>query len=234
MSCVLASQVRKPQRYLQPLTKRIRRQHHSVMNGFAFGTLSLATATAVGAASFMDARKKVALPVITMIQNEFNKRVMSLCPSLNAPYKPVPFLTNGHVETIFAAWFRRLPNLKYRRECITRPDNGTVALDWCMQAEVSTTALNSQQKLHALNIRSSKSTYQYWVVGQLQEPGLFHSDVMFSLSPPPTIPWWHVQRWRQGHQASTDHPHHGLLCHFQTAVAPSFKHECGFSSCLPL
>jgi pimeloyl-ACP methyl ester carboxylesterase len=46
------------------------------------------------------------------------------------PYKPFPLLTNRHVETIFAAFFRSLPNIKYRRECLRMADGGTVALDW--------------------------------------------------------------------------------------------------------
>lgn len=49
---------------------------------------------------------------------------------LEKPYKPYPLLTNRHVETIFAAFFRSLPKLTFRRECLRMPDGGTVALDW--------------------------------------------------------------------------------------------------------
>jgi hypothetical protein len=49
---------------------------------------------------------------------------------LEKPYKPFPLLTNRHVETIFAAFFRSLPKLTFRRECLRMPDGGTVALDW--------------------------------------------------------------------------------------------------------
>jgi hypothetical protein len=53
-----------------------------------------------------------------------------LAEELEKPYKPFPLLTNRHVETIFAAFFRSLPRLPFRRECLRMPDGGTVALDW--------------------------------------------------------------------------------------------------------
>ncbi|XP_010919344.2 embryogenesis-associated protein EMB8 [Elaeis guineensis] len=51
--------------------------------------------------------------------------------SLQPPYKRFPFLGwNRHVETIFAAFFRSLPRVALRRECLRTRDDGTVALDW--------------------------------------------------------------------------------------------------------
>ncbi|PIA34856.1 hypothetical protein AQUCO_03700257v1 [Aquilegia coerulea] len=51
--------------------------------------------------------------------------------SLNRPYNPYPLVCwNRHVETIFASFFRSLPGVKFRRECLRTPDNGTVSLDW--------------------------------------------------------------------------------------------------------
>ncbi|KAI9092288.1 hypothetical protein K1719_027788 [Acacia pycnantha] len=50
---------------------------------------------------------------------------------LSRPYSPFPFFaSNCHVETIFAAFFRSVPQVKYRRQCIRTKDDGTVALDW--------------------------------------------------------------------------------------------------------
>ena len=40
------------------------------------------------------------------------------------------WLWNGHVETIYAAKFRRSPNLQYNRELLAMPDGGTVAVDF--------------------------------------------------------------------------------------------------------
>ncbi|KAK1258391.1 Embryogenesis-associated protein EMB8 [Acorus gramineus] len=52
-------------------------------------------------------------------------------PSLNRPYKPFPVIGwNCHTETIFAAFFRALPDVRYRRECLRTRDDGAVALDW--------------------------------------------------------------------------------------------------------
>ncbi|XP_050268866.1 embryogenesis-associated protein EMB8-like [Quercus robur] len=60
----------------------------------------------------------------------------SVLPALNStltriPYNPFPLIGwNCHVETVYAAYFRSLPDVKLRRECIRTKDNGTVALDW--------------------------------------------------------------------------------------------------------
>lgn len=45
-------------------------------------------------------------------------------------YKQYPLIKNRHQETIFAALFRSLPKVTFRRECLRTADNGTVALDW--------------------------------------------------------------------------------------------------------
>jgi len=59
--------------------------------------------------------------------------VVMLVPKLTElekDYKPFPLLANRHVETVFAAFFRSLPKLTFRRECVRMADGGTVALDW--------------------------------------------------------------------------------------------------------
>ncbi|CAA6663340.1 unnamed protein product [Spirodela intermedia] len=48
------------------------------------------------------------------------------------PYDVFPILGwNNHLETIFAAFFRSVPEVCLRRECIRTIDDGSVALDWC-------------------------------------------------------------------------------------------------------
>lgn len=50
---------------------------------------------------------------------------------LKLPYKPFPFIGwNCHVETIFAAFFRSIPDVRFSRECLRTKDNGAVSLDW--------------------------------------------------------------------------------------------------------
>ena len=50
---------------------------------------------------------------------------------LTRPYNPFPLLGwNCHVETIYAAYFRSLPDVRLHRECIRTEDNGSVAIDW--------------------------------------------------------------------------------------------------------
>lgn len=47
------------------------------------------------------------------------------------PYEPFPVLGwNCHLETIFAAFFRSVPDVRLRRECLRTADGGAVALDW--------------------------------------------------------------------------------------------------------
>ncbi|MQM06440.1 hypothetical protein Taro_039258 [Colocasia esculenta] len=46
-------------------------------------------------------------------------------------YEPFPVLGwNCHLETIFAAFFRSVPDVRLRRECLRTADDGAVALDW--------------------------------------------------------------------------------------------------------
>ncbi|XP_071701814.1 embryogenesis-associated protein EMB8-like [Rutidosis leptorrhynchoides] len=50
---------------------------------------------------------------------------------LDRPYNHYPiFGSNCHVETIFAAFFRNVPDVIYKRECLRTKDDGTVTLDW--------------------------------------------------------------------------------------------------------
>lgn len=47
------------------------------------------------------------------------------------PYNPFPIIaSNRHIETIFASFFRSLPSVALRRECLRTRDDGAVALDW--------------------------------------------------------------------------------------------------------
>ncbi|KAK7263966.1 hypothetical protein RJT34_31566 [Clitoria ternatea] len=50
---------------------------------------------------------------------------------LSRPYNPFPLIaSNRHLETIFAAFFRSVPDVRLRRECLRTQDGGAVALDW--------------------------------------------------------------------------------------------------------
>ncbi len=58
--------------------------------------------------------------------------LISEAPATCRTYQPLPFLTNCHVETIFAAKTRIVPQLKYQREVVMMPDGGCVSLDYEM------------------------------------------------------------------------------------------------------
>ncbi|GAV88905.1 Abhydrolase_6 domain-containing protein [Cephalotus follicularis] len=54
-----------------------------------------------------------------------------LSNTLTRPYNPFPLIGwNRHVETIFASFFRQIPDVKLRRECLRTKDDGAVSLDW--------------------------------------------------------------------------------------------------------
>lgn len=59
-----------------------------------------------GLLAWLDARRKAAVPQITVQATKSNQELADACPVLQKVYHPTPFLTNGHAETILAAWFR--------------------------------------------------------------------------------------------------------------------------------
>ncbi|XP_002971512.2 embryogenesis-associated protein EMB8 [Selaginella moellendorffii] len=51
-------------------------------------------------------------------------------------YRAFPVIgSNRHVETVFAAFYRHRPKMRFRRECLRMIDGGTVALDWPVMGE---------------------------------------------------------------------------------------------------
>lgn len=93
-------------------------------------TLALTVLSAMAVAAWASIRRKSSPSQITADPTQFNKGVLSRCPTINSVYRPFPFLTNGHVETIFASKTRRSPPVLYKRESFSTPDGGTVHLDY--------------------------------------------------------------------------------------------------------
>jgi predicted alpha/beta-fold hydrolase len=96
-------------------------------------TVFAATATVAAATTAFMTFKRSYKPQIKAKPTVWNESIRKLCPHLAEGYSMPFFLNNGHVETIFAAFFRSNPHLTYDREILTMPDGGSVALD----AEVS-------------------------------------------------------------------------------------------------
>ncbi|TYH98801.1 hypothetical protein ES332_A11G021900v1 [Gossypium tomentosum] len=70
-------------------------------------------------------------PSLEVIGGARNRFLPALHSALRHPYDPFPFIAwNPHVETIFASFFRSIPDVRLRRECLRTQDGGTVALDW--------------------------------------------------------------------------------------------------------
>jgi hypothetical protein len=89
------------------------------------GTVAAVAAAGTAAAMF----KKVMKPRVVAQPNKWNDALLALCPYFTKPYELPAILNNGHVETIFAALFRRRPHILYDRELVHMPDGGVVALD---------------------------------------------------------------------------------------------------------
>ena len=93
-------------------------------------TVALTVLSAMAISAWASVRRKASPAAMSAEPTQFNKGVLSRCPTINSPYRPFPFLTNGHVETIFASKTRRSPPVTYDRESFTCPDGGTVHLDY--------------------------------------------------------------------------------------------------------
>lgn len=92
---------------------------------FTVGTVAAVAAAGTAAAMF----KKVMKPRVVAQPNTWNDALLALCPYFTKSYELPAILNNGHVETIFAALFRRRPHILYNRELVHMPDGGVVALD---------------------------------------------------------------------------------------------------------
>ena len=101
------------------------------------GSAVLASAGGVAVSTIM---RKSFTPRIKAKPTKWNEAILKLCPHLSATYHLPAFLNNGHVETIFAALFRRNPHITYEREILHMPDGGVVALD----AEISSVVSGPQ------------------------------------------------------------------------------------------
>ncbi len=93
------------------------------------GRLLAGTALVVAAATAGAMYRKEMTPVVTAAATKWNQALLALMPSATAPYSLPLLLRNGHVETIYAAKFRKKPHLLYDREVLHMPDGGCVCLD---------------------------------------------------------------------------------------------------------
>ncbi|GMJ13774.1 hypothetical protein like AT3G50790 [Hibiscus trionum] len=70
-------------------------------------------------------------PSLEVIGGARDHFLPALYTNLRQPYNPFPLIAwNRHVETIFASFFRSVPDIRLRRECLRAKDGGSVSLDW--------------------------------------------------------------------------------------------------------
>ncbi|PKI51703.1 hypothetical protein CRG98_027866 [Punica granatum] len=70
-------------------------------------------------------------PSLEVVGGARQELFLPVLEALGRPYSPFPLIGwNRHLETIFASFFRSLPDVRLRRRCLRTPDGGSVALDW--------------------------------------------------------------------------------------------------------
>jgi hypothetical protein len=104
----------------------------------------------------LEAKRLTAKPKLSYQKTKFNEAVLSRMPALRTPYQPLPFLTNGHVETIWAAKCRSKVDLRYRRETLHMPDGGIATLDWRIPEDGDTVRDMAGALLRARFCRSTR------------------------------------------------------------------------------
>jgi hypothetical protein len=89
---------------------QVRRQQRMRLTALAAAPLGLtaaAAATAAGVGVAMARGSRELRPIAKGESTSWNSAMLSLCPSLTAPYRMPSWMPlGGHFETIFAAWFR--------------------------------------------------------------------------------------------------------------------------------
>lgn len=93
-------------------------------------TIALSVLGLIAIYAWQHARKHSRRADLILQRTSFNKGVLSRCPTINSVYQTWPFLSNGHVETIFASKLRRNPAVTYTRESFKTPDGGTIHIDY--------------------------------------------------------------------------------------------------------
>jgi len=61
---------------------------------------------------------------------DFNKRLVANCRQIHHKYYPIPFLHNGHIQTILQEYVFKTRKIHYTREMIQTPEQEIIGLDW--------------------------------------------------------------------------------------------------------
>ncbi|KAI8096462.1 Alpha/Beta hydrolase protein [Halteromyces radiatus] len=107
--------------------------------------------------------------------------LLSNCPSLDDTYSPTPYLFNGHLQTGYAAIFKRKsPHVIYERELLTLDDGGQLSLDWTVSQDRSfeNTTTPILVVLHGLTGGSHESYIHGVLEKVLQGPQPYRAVVM--------------------------------------------------------
>lgn len=133
----------RPHALMEPILSACMDMASSVPSVPAAIGIPVAGVLAVCLIAWADAKRLTSKPKLSYQPTKFNEGALSRMPTLRSLYKPLPFLTNGHVETIFAAKARKKVDVEYRRENLNMPDGGVVSLDWRVPKEGDVVRLES-------------------------------------------------------------------------------------------
>lgn len=69
-------------------------------------------------------------PKVVVNENGNMAPILARMKSITKPFKPTPWLINGHFSTVWGIQFRKKSTFKPSREEVSFPDGGNVVLDW--------------------------------------------------------------------------------------------------------
>ncbi|XP_058769986.1 embryogenesis-associated protein EMB8-like isoform X2 [Vicia villosa] len=77
--------------------------------------------------------------------SEIYSAVVSKCRILHGRYSVTPWLSSPHLQTVFLNFFGRPPVFSYKRQLFTTSDGGTLALDWVINSDDSSSVVNKDE-----------------------------------------------------------------------------------------
>jgi predicted alpha/beta-fold hydrolase len=102
-----------------------------------------------------------AVPELHYCQTPRNKKLVELTPNLSRRYWPTIWATNTHVSTAVSTFMRSQPTCEqvaYRREVLSTPDGGKLAIDWCLPKQEKQETRDTRQQQSMRTTTASKGT----------------------------------------------------------------------------
>jgi len=87
---------------------------------------------------FRNAEVRIAPRVALVFPDDLVRGSLQASVIVESTYRPVPYLTNGHLETIVPSAFRKITGVLYQRQRLELADGDFLDLDWLRHSDVVT------------------------------------------------------------------------------------------------